>query len=173
MKPERLNEIKKELKSLESAELVEICLKLAKFKKDNKELLSYLLFEAHDPAAYTENVKLFLQDSFTTISRNQYQQGKELRKILRLLNKHIKYVGSVETEIELLLWYCSAMIDSGIVRAQQKVAYSIFTRQLEKIRKLTLKLHEDLQFDYLRELDRLLLNAEENIRGFKRRDFGL
>ena len=46
MKAATLNELRKELQALSSKELVEICLRLAKYKKESKELLTYLIFEA-------------------------------------------------------------------------------------------------------------------------------
>ena len=48
MRSASVHEIKQELLTLKPAELVELCLRLAKFKKENKELLNYLLFEAQD-----------------------------------------------------------------------------------------------------------------------------
>ena len=51
MKPEKLTGIKKELSGLSVQQLTDICLRLAKYKKDNKELLNYLLFDADDPLA--------------------------------------------------------------------------------------------------------------------------
>ena len=46
MKPATVKQLKDELKTKDSSELVELCINLAKFKKDSKEYLSYLLFEA-------------------------------------------------------------------------------------------------------------------------------
>jgi len=57
MKAATINEIKQELQSLPPVRLSEICLRLAKFKKDNKELLTYLLFEAQDEEEYKKNIK--------------------------------------------------------------------------------------------------------------------
>jgi hypothetical protein len=57
MKAASINEIKQELQSLPPSRLNELCLRLARFKKDNKELLTYLLFEAADETAYIESVK--------------------------------------------------------------------------------------------------------------------
>ena len=50
MKASTVSELKEELKHLPPAQLLELCLRLARFKKENKELLTYLLFEAHDTA---------------------------------------------------------------------------------------------------------------------------
>ncbi len=52
-----LKEIKSELHELDPDRLHEICLRLAKYKKENKELLTYLLFEAHDEQGYIAHVK--------------------------------------------------------------------------------------------------------------------
>ena len=57
MKPAVNSEIKQELNTLSAKELLELCLQLAKYKKDNKELLSYLLFEADDLPSYIAGVK--------------------------------------------------------------------------------------------------------------------
>ena len=57
MKPAVISEIKQELNTLSAKELLELCLQLAKYKKDNKELLSYLLFEADDLPSYIAGVK--------------------------------------------------------------------------------------------------------------------
>jgi hypothetical protein len=48
MKTATIQEIKQELLALPHNELVELMLKLARSKKENKELLTFLLFEAHD-----------------------------------------------------------------------------------------------------------------------------
>ena len=48
MKAFSLNELKNELSTLSPAKVLALCMRLAKYKKDNKELLTYLLFHAHD-----------------------------------------------------------------------------------------------------------------------------
>ena len=57
MKAVSISEIKKELTNLDGKTLQEICLRLAKYKLENKELLTYLLFEAHDESSYISLVK--------------------------------------------------------------------------------------------------------------------
>ena len=57
MKAASVNDLKEELKSLPPARLVDVCVRLIKYKKENKELLNYLLFEAHDEQGYVEQVK--------------------------------------------------------------------------------------------------------------------
>ena len=57
MKVASIKDIKTELKKRTNDELLELCLHLSKFKKENKELLTYLLFEAHDETGYIEYEK--------------------------------------------------------------------------------------------------------------------
>ena len=60
MRIESIVTIKKELKNLPKEELLALCLRLGKFKKENKALLTYLLFEAHDEDNYIASVGLHL-----------------------------------------------------------------------------------------------------------------
>jgi hypothetical protein len=57
MKAATLNELKHELSHLPAEELLDLCTRLARFKKENKELLTFLLFEAHDERSYIVSVK--------------------------------------------------------------------------------------------------------------------
>jgi len=164
MKTEKLNVIKKELNGLSVQQLADICLRLSKYKKDNKELLNYLLYDADDPLAYAEQVKAFLEEEFTSLPKHYYQSSKTLRKILRLMNRHAKYTASKQVELELLLWFCSNFLTYADVRTSHKPLQTILLRQLEKIKGLLPKLHEDLQFDYSREFEALVNKASEEIR---------
>eukprot|EP01035_Chromulina_nebulosa_P010965 gene10965-14684_t len=67
-------------------------MKLTKYKKENKELLTYLLFEAHDEQQYIRNVQLEITTQFGEINTdNIYYAKKGIRKVLRMANKFIKY----------------------------------------------------------------------------------
>ncbi|MEO1435173.1 MAG: hypothetical protein AAFV80_06515, partial [Bacteroidota bacterium] len=73
MRTSSVREIKTELSVYPTGELVDICLKLAKFKKENKEYLSYLLFEAGNEDFFIEQVKENIDDHFNEINyRNFY-----------------------------------------------------------------------------------------------------
>ena len=82
MKAASISELKQELMTLPPKTVLEICLRLAKFKKENKELLSYLLFEAHNEEGYVEEIKKEINDAFWNLPRgNMYIIKKGLRKI--------------------------------------------------------------------------------------------
>ena len=85
MKAATLHELKQELTHLPAKELLELCLRLGRFKKENKELLTYLIFEAHDEGEFIKNVKADIDAEFEAIPKdnNLYLIRKSLRKILR------------------------------------------------------------------------------------------
>jgi hypothetical protein len=152
-----IHEIKQELTAKKPGQLVELCLRLARFKKENKELLTYLLFEANDEEGYIRGVKTEIEELFATINLSHlYFAKKTLRKIVRVINKYTRYSASKQTEIELRLHFCSALKASGIPFARNTVITNIYDGQLKKIRALVAMLHEDLQYDYLKDINALL-----------------
>jgi hypothetical protein len=144
-----LSEIKKELQNLQPKQLQELLLRLAKFKKENKELLSYLLFDAADEELFIENCKNEIDVQFRQINRSSHLYVKKsLRKGLKITNQYIKFSGSSKVEIELLLYFCKKMRDSGFSRFSHPVIWNIYLRQVQRIQKVLKTMHEDLQFDY-------------------------
>jgi len=151
-----LSNLKKELALLPANELLAICLKLVKFKKENKELLSYLLFDANNEPAYIESIKTEIDDEFAEVNLNHlYLAKKSIRKILRNTNKFIKYSGLKQTEVELLMHFCLKMKALGRTIKASNTLSNLYENQLRKIRLAIGKLHEDLQHDYLEELKKL------------------
>jgi hypothetical protein len=156
MKAATSSEIKQELKELSQAKLVELCLRLARFKKENKELLTYLLFEADDLEGYINGVKQEIDEGFAeTNTGSLYFAKKGLRKILRNTNKYIRYTGEKQAEVELLLHYCTNLKGSKIPFHKSTALEKLYYGQLKKIRAAIATMHEDLQYDYLREVERL------------------
>lgn len=156
MKPEKLTELKKELLGLPVHEVTDICLRLAKYKKENKELLSYLLFDAQDPMHYGEQIKLLLMEDFKNLPKHYYYSTKSMRKIIRLINRYAKYTRSKVVETELSFWFCTNFLKYADLNTSHKPMQGLLTRQLEKIIKLIPKLQEDLRFDYNLEFENLM-----------------
>lgn len=157
IKPVTVNELKKEMLSLPQAELVEMCLRLAKFKKENKELLSYLLFDASYPETYLDQVKAYIDAEFDGLgTTHAYLAKKTVRKILRVTNKHIRFTQSKTVEVELLLYFCKRLRRAGDLLRQSVQLGNLYAQQLRKIEKLIAVQHEDLQYDYLRQLEQLV-----------------
>jgi len=151
-----LANIKKELKNLPPEELQTIVARLAKYKKDNKELLSYLLFEAYNEEEYIRQVKEEIDLQFLSLNRSSFYLAKKtLRKVLRTTNRYIRYSGKKETEIELLLYFCKKMKTSRLNYKQSRVVFNMYINQVKRIQKVISMLHEDLQYDYRDELEAL------------------
>ena len=156
MKTASLNELQKELNTLPPKQVLDICSRLIKYKKENKELLTYLLFEADDEESYKKNIKEKVDQDFQDMNiSNLYLAKKSLRKILRMLNKYIRYSGNKQTEVELRIFYCIKLKNSNIAIEESQVLKNLFDNQRKKIESTLSKFHEDLQFDYKRELEEL------------------
>lgn len=154
MKPESLAAVKRELKHKSPEELEAICLRLAKYKLENKELLSFLLFFSQNPEDYIREVKEEISSQFAGVNTaNLYYAKKSVRKILRLTNKHIKYIGDKAAEVELLIYFCEELVNSGISIKNSTALFNLYERQIIKIEKAISKLHEDLQYDWNQQLD--------------------
>ncbi|HZX75327.1 MAG TPA: hypothetical protein VFE57_12950 [Cyclobacteriaceae bacterium] len=128
-------------------------MRLAKYKKENKELLTYLLFEAQDERSFVAGVKEEINDLFQDLPTNTYYLKKTLRKILRHANKQIKYSGIKETELELRLCFCVHVKEANIPLQSSAVLNNMYQQQVKKIMAALAKLPEDLQADYQREID--------------------
>jgi hypothetical protein len=157
MRTATIHELKQELTNIPPAQLAELCLRLVKFKKENKELLTYLLFEANDKQHYTDSVKKEIDEQFVDInSRNLYFAKKTIRKILRITNKHIRYTSSKEVEAELLLYFCVTLNQSGIPFKKSTALANLYASQVKKITAAVQTMHEDLQYEYLKALKELV-----------------
>ena len=149
MKAVTVKELKEELTERSPKELRELCLRLSKFKKENKELLTYLLFESSDEAAYIEGVKREVDEQFKLINKkNQYLIKKNLRKILRNVRKHNRYSLKKETEVELLIYFCLKLKKFTPSIHRNTGLQNLYIGQVVNIRKKLTALHEDLQSDF-------------------------
>lgn len=156
MKTATVRELKQELASKTEKELLEICLTLSKFKKENKELLTYLLYEQQNEDEYIESIKEEMREEFKALSaKTTYWTNKGVRKILRTIKKYIRYSKKTETEIELLLFFCEELKIIIDINYHRKVLENILEKQFIFIEKKIAKLHEDLQYDYNSILDEL------------------
>jgi hypothetical protein len=148
-----LAEIKKELQGADADVLQTLCLRLAKYKKENKELLGYLLFESQNEPSYVRQIKEDIDLQFEELKdRNLYIVKKMLRKILRYTNRHIKYSTNDETDLELRIYFCEKVKAAKIPLATSTTLFNLYQGQLKKINGIVTKLPEDLQSDYARAI---------------------
>jgi hypothetical protein len=167
------SDLKKELQQLNSEEIAAICLRLARFKKENKELLTYLLFKADDEEGFVKEYQEEMDVQFSKISGKSYLVAKTLRKIALQMNNHIRYTGSEVVKTELLLHFCRNYITYVDFHTKYKPLRNIFYRHVEKIKAALQTLHEDLHYDYGNLYEEILTKAEAEIYWFEKKSFSL
>jgi hypothetical protein len=156
MKAATSQDIKLQLQHVNKDELIKLCLRLVRFKKENKELLDYLLFQSHDLEGYIALVKQEIDEEFTNVNTSSvFLAKKTLRKILRNAKKYIRYTGSEAAEADILIHYLSHFINMRLPWQKTKVLNNIYVTQLKKIESAVKALHEDLQHDYKKQLEEI------------------
>ncbi len=158
MKAESISNLKKELTVLSKQDLLDICLKVLKFKKENKELVTYLLFESNDIPAFIEKAKAEIENAITTSNFGYAHYAKKsLRKTLVITNKYIKYSNSPIVQAELLIFFCQLMKENVSALRRNPTLFNMYNNQLKKIDKAIASMHEDLQYDYNGTIDNIRL----------------
>ena len=157
MKTASLQEIKTQLKQSTESELLDYCIRLARHKLENKELLTYLIYDRFDEVAFINGVKEQADEWFGQVNTTQvFFAKKTLRKILRFLQKNIRFAASKQVEIELLCHFCDKLIQSELPVLTNRLLHHMLEAQLRKIDKAIAGLHEDLQHDYQKKMNRIL-----------------
>lgn len=156
MKAATIVTIKKELQHLPKEDLLQLCLRLGRFKKENKELLTYLLFQAHDEESYIESIKETLDEQFAGMNTDSYfYMKKTIRKILRQIKTYSRYSITKTTEVELLIYFCQKLNDLKPNIHRNRTLDNLYNRQIVAIEKKIAVFHEDLQYDYRIQLEQL------------------
>lgn len=154
MKTASLKQIKDELKELSPSAVMELCLRMSRFKKENKELLTYLLLYDGREDSFVDAVKAQMDEDLSQINTaTYYWMKKTIRKTLRNAKKYIRYSKNKKSEGEILLYFCQKLLDIEPSIKKSDVLWNIYLRSLEQSRKAIASLHEDLQHDYSSELD--------------------
>jgi len=154
MKAASIAQLKKELVRLDHGDLLEACLRLARFKKDNKELLTYLLFLCKDEQAFANSLCEEINEQFA-LTPNAHK--KTLRKMIRWMNKCMRFTKVKDTEIQVRLHFCRVLRASKTPIRRSKVVINMYNGQLKKVRKAVEKEHEDIQREVEREVQALEL----------------
>lgn len=155
MKSESINTIKKQLLTLEPQELTLICLRLAKYKKETKELLSYLVFECKDESQYVANVQAFCLEMFQDFNvRNSYVLMKGLRKTAKQVVKYMKFTENEVSKVEILIYFIE--LAQPIVKKNDLLNFqNFYISQYKKLDVLYNKLQEDYQYDFKSQMEKI------------------
>jgi hypothetical protein len=144
------------LKDLDNKELMDLCLRLSRYKKENKELLTFLLFEQDDLPHYISGVNEEIADIFAGVNTSSvFFAKKTIRKALRTANRYIRYAGDKTVEVEVLLHFCTNFRELKLDWKRSTLLATIYQNVIRKIGVAIDGLHEDLQYDYRRNLYKL------------------
>lgn len=156
MKSAPILAIKKELQTLSTKDLMSICLNLAKYKKDNKDYLSYLLFDSDNRVEYLNGCKDEMEHALDAMTyKTFYHKKKAIRAVLKKAKTRIRYTSNKEFEVDLLLYFCECIANQSAEINRNHTILGIVERQLIMIKKIVAKMHEDLQYDYNIALEEL------------------
>lgn len=151
-----LSEIKKDLNQLPRQELFELCVRLGRFKAENKALITYELFYKDDEDSYIKAIKEELLDSLLVINTDSYfYMKKTIRKVLKQIRLFSRLTTEKTTEIELLIFFCQELNELEPSIHHNKMLSNLYQRQVDSISKKIRGLHEDLQYDYNMLLEEL------------------
>ncbi|MEO1618231.1 MAG: hypothetical protein AAFV88_20420 [Planctomycetota bacterium] len=144
-----ISQLKKELAELDREELINVCVRMAKFKVECKELLTYLLMKANDEVGYAAALCEELDALLITPGRIH---KKTLRKVIRWMDKSLRFSGDKETELQVRIHFCRRIKEKRITFGGCRVSSNLYNSQLKKIDKAIAKVHADLQFDFTQQL---------------------
>jgi hypothetical protein len=151
-----LPELKRELEQLPPSDLVKVCLRMARLKAENKDLLAYLLRDADDPVFYAESLKPALAALISQVVPNRYLFARQLRKSNRIISRYARFTANKQGELELLVYQVSCFHEVYKFELRSAAASRIVFKALRKADTLIMKLHEELRADYLQQLSELL-----------------
>ena len=164
MQSASIKDIKDELKNLDNSELKELVLKLGRFKKENKEYLSYILFLSHDEVDFRNEMKFDIEEEFQQINTSGfYLMKKGIRKILKNTKQAIRFSKNKQTEVELLLFFCEKLVEVSPSIHSSLILTNMLEQQLKMAGKALDKIETDLRHDYQTEINRIIQQFNEGL----------
>jgi len=103
MKAATISQLKKELAKLDHDDLLDVCVRVAKFKVESKELLTYLLMRADDEVGYANDL---CDEIDQQLNMSGLIHKKTLRKVVRQMDKSLRFSGDRETELQVRIHFC-------------------------------------------------------------------
>jgi len=157
MKAASLKDIKTTIETIPYSELQSLCIRLLKFKKENKELISYILFEENNEELYIESVKNEIDIALISLNKESlYIAKKNIRKVIRIANRYIKYSNKKTTESSILIHVVYKIKESKLDLTKSQALHNLFLSILKRINKSISTMHEDLQYDIQKQLSAVI-----------------
>ena len=154
-----LAQLKKEIQTLPAEKIIALITKLGKFNALNKQLITYELFDAETPETYISDLKVEINDALNLIKLDSwYNQKKTFKKFMKTIGNYKKIMANNEMELQMHLAIATKIYH--ILTHEKYDINFIIEAQLFKsialIKKLIDTLHQDLQYDYLKQYKKLV-----------------
>lgn len=153
---EKLSDLKKELLELSKPELIQLCLRVAKLKRENKELLAYLIYDVDDPLFYAQKLKPEIKEVFNQPFQHPYYLTKSIRKAMRLITKYYRFTSNKQGETELLIYLVEEFHQTWRYEYRYQALGKVIFRCLEKAQSNLNKIAEDFKADFEQPISELL-----------------
>lgn len=148
--------LKEALDSKTNLELKELISRLLRFKKENKELATYLLFYEQEEMEYVRDAKAAISLQFEDINtKTVFYAKKGLRKMLRIAMKFSKYSTDKSTSLEIGLHITTLLMTLPKHIKSSQLIKNMYASNLKKIYTTLEILHPDIQFDYQKQIKNL------------------
>ena len=117
------------------------------FLENNQKAYSYHGYSTTD--FYKSDPRYGSNEEFKNLNKKSaYLTKKAVRKALKDTNKYIRFSGSKETEIELLVYFCQQMRKHGNRLSYSRVLANLYMNLVKRIQKTLSTLPHDLQLVY-------------------------
>jgi len=74
-----------------------------------------------------------------------------------MVGKYSRHTAIKSSEAEMLIHFCQRLKKSGISFRNNQTLENLYNQQLKKLNALLALVHEDLRYDYLKQVERLTL----------------
>ncbi len=153
MKAASIKQLRTEIGNLPPHKLAALTERLIKYKKDNKELASYIIFYEEDEAGFADDVETALEEQFGLINfKTAFFAKKGLRKMIRIANKFLRYTPNKSTQARIIMDVLSRL---ALIPASLKKNTQIKNMQVSLLKKLDdilLQVHQDERHDFEKQL---------------------
>ncbi len=137
-------------------ELQELILRLVRFKKENKELATYLLFYEGVEQEFVADAKSAINDIFADVNtKTVFYAKKGLRKMLRTGAKFSKYSADKTTALEVAIEQATLLTTLPNNLKTSTLIKNMYASNLKKILATIKLLHADIQYDYKKAIENL------------------
>ena len=154
-----IHELRVKTNDLSVESLHRLLTRLMRFKRENKELVAFELFIRAEPENWFADIREECNVTLNEMNTSHpYFMRKTMRKLIRTLKTYARYAGDPAIEAELLCILLEAFHQKHLHEHTAEKIRKIVTDTQVRLQKMISKLHDDLQYDFIRRLADISVN---------------